>query len=203
MLRAMVLLACVALFPACSTLSTGTSQAILVATDPPGARCEVRRRGVVIGVVEQTPGTVAVGKSSVDLAVDCARPGFYPGAAAIERRFNQMTYANWYIGGAIGLLVDASTGAWNDYPRSVRIRMQPRETGGSASIAGPQHYAQRAATINLRAQSRIEAERRRCLRRDSAPCIARIEAIEQDRNVALEALHTEQRLREPPQAPPV
>ncbi|MBB5688402.1 hypothetical protein GXW77_15860 [Roseomonas alkaliterrae] len=185
--------------PACSTITAGPSQAILVATDPPGARCEVKRRGVVIGTIEQTPGTVAVRKSPYDIAIECTRPGYYPGAAVVERRFDDTTLGNMLIGGLIGLTVDASTGAWNEYPRSVRIRMRPRFQDFAADTTTP---AGRIAAVERRTEAQLLAARRGCARQSAEACIARIEAIENRRTIEREVIVAQQRLADPSSAVP-
>jgi DNA-binding beta-propeller fold protein YncE len=114
--------------PACATLLTDDHQSIYITSDPPGAACRVREGGKMIGVVSPTPGTILVGKSRHDIAIDCTRAGYYPGAAVLQSHFQDMTYGNILYGGSIGLLVDTSSGAIREYPRwvSVLMKRQPR-----------------------------------------------------------------------------
>ena len=198
----LVLMAAIAL-PACSTITEGPSQAMLIATDPPGARCAVKRRGEVIATVEQTPGTVAVHKSPFDLAIECSRPGYYAGAAVADSRMDNMTYGNLIIGGAVGLIVDASTGAWNEYPRTVRIRMLPRYGTAAAGAPASASFTARAEAIQRRADRAVAATQRSCARQRTGNCLDRIEAIEARRLVEREALVTEHRILDPASATPV
>lgn len=186
----------------CSTITEGPSQGLLVATDPPGARCEIRRRGDIIATIEQTPGTAVVHKSPFDITIDCARPGYFPGAAVVDSRMDNMTYGNLLIGGGIGLIVDASTGAWNQYPRTVRIRMQPHG-GGSVAGAGGPDITTLLAAVDRRADAAVVAAQRACAQRVNENCVAQIEIIESRRNVEREALFSQQRVRNPSAATPV
>jgi hypothetical protein len=107
----------------CATLMTDDHQSIVVKSDPPGATCQVREGGTVIGTIAQTPGTVYVGKSRHDIAIDCSRFGYYPGAAVLQPNFQNWTFGNILYGGNLGLLVDTSSGAINEYPRIVTVFM--------------------------------------------------------------------------------
>lgn len=196
----LALLAAIAL-PACSTITEGPSQGMLVVTDPPGARCEVRQRGEVVATIEQTPGTAVVHKSPFDITIDCVRSGHYPGAAVVNSEMDNRTYGNLLIGGGIGLIVDASTGAWNQYPRTVRIRMQPQS--GTAAAAGSPGLGARLSAVEQRATRAIATAQRNCARQRVANCVSQVEAIEAQRNVEREALFAEQRVVNPSGATPV
>lgn len=193
MKRVMLAMFAALALPACSTITEGASQGILVATDPPGARCEVRHRGQIVATIEQTPGTFVAHKSPYDLTVDCVRPGYFPGAAVVNSEMDNRTYGNLIIGGGIGLIVDASTGAWNQYPRAVRIRMAPHD--GTGAPAGG--FAARISAVERRAASATATAERNCARRRSDNCVAEIEVIQARRNVERQALYAELRLRHP------
>jgi hypothetical protein len=126
----------------CATLVTDDHQALSVRSDPSGAACEVRQGGDLIGVVGQTPGTTQVPKSRHDLAVDCTLPGYYQGAAVLPSHFQDMTYGNLLIGGLLGLLVDTSSGAIKEYPRSVIVLLERKPVPGE-----PQEQADTIARI--------------------------------------------------------
>jgi hypothetical protein len=202
MKRVVLALLAALVLPACSTITEGPSQGMLVTTDPPGARCEVKQRGEVIATIEQTPGTVVVHKSPFDITIDCTRPGHFPGAAVVDSRMDNMTYGNLLIGGAVGLIVDASTGAWNQYPRTVRIRMMPQVGSGPTIGTGSVEFNARLSAVERRADAAIASAQRTCARQRGTNCIERIEAIEARRNVEREALYAELRLRNPAAAAP-
>jgi hypothetical protein len=106
-------------------MSSGITQSIDVATDPPGASCLVTRGREVLGVVAPTPGSLTIGKSSRTIHVDCTREGHEPASAVLDPRFQLMTAGNILTGGVIGLAVDAGTGAMHHYPGRVSLPMIP------------------------------------------------------------------------------
>lgn len=124
----------VATLPACATITTGTTATISVMTEPPGAACTLRRQGDVVGVVNPTPGSVTVSKSIHAIDVNCTRAGYGPGMGAISSQFQAMTVGNILIGGVVGVVVDAASGAAGTYPGSVTIAL-PRE-GGAPDARG-------------------------------------------------------------------
>jgi len=130
--RSLLVMACAAGLPGCATLVTDDHQSIVVTSDPPGATCQVREGGGPVGVIDQTPGTILVAKSRHDIAIDCIRPGYYPGAAVLESHFQDMTFGNILYGGTIGLLVDTSSGAIKEYPRFVAVLMHRRPVLGES-----------------------------------------------------------------------
>ena len=131
----LALLLPILLLPACATVVNGTNQSVTVETLPAGASCAVDRAGVRVGVVPQTPGSLVVDKSRHDLMVTCGKPGYQTTAVTQASSFNGWTFGNILIGGAVGLVVDAATGANYDYPRSTRFVLGGA-TGGYAPYAG-------------------------------------------------------------------
>jgi hypothetical protein len=124
--RSLLTIACVIGLSACATLVTDDQQSIVVTSDPLGATCNVRQGGTYVATVQETPGTILVAKSRHDIAIDCTRPGYYPGAAVLEPHFQEMTWGNILYGGSIGVLVDTSSGAINEYPHWVSVIMKPQ-----------------------------------------------------------------------------
>jgi hypothetical protein len=123
--RSVLVLGCVAALPGCATLMSDDHQSIVVTSDPLGAACQVRQGGSFVASVSQTPGTILVSKSRHDIAIDCERAGYYPGAAVLQPEFQGWTFGNILYGGSIGLLVDTSTSAVNQYPHWVQVLMKP------------------------------------------------------------------------------
>lgn len=95
---------------ACSSLTEGTSQTLTFESDPPGAVCELKRAGIIIGRAT-TPGTVLVQKTRADIEVTCRKPGYEDAVAQIPYDMAVSTIGNVLIGGGIGLIVDAASGA--------------------------------------------------------------------------------------------
>ena len=124
MKRVGIALLCAASVSGCATLVSDDHQSIAIKSDPPGATCLVRQGGADVGTIPYSPGTVYVGKSRHDIAIDCSRAGYYNGAAVLQPEFQDWTYGNILYGGGIGLLVDTSSGAINQYPRAVTVLMR-------------------------------------------------------------------------------
>lgn len=123
--------------PACSTIVEGTDQQVTVITDPSGASCTLSREGSVIGVVNPTPGSIQVDKSKNAIAVRCEREGYQPTAGTLSSEFEGMTFGNILFGGLIGVAVDASSGAMNEYPPSITLILTPERPTPQAPPAQP------------------------------------------------------------------
>jgi hypothetical protein len=129
MLRSAFLVLLVALttmFGGCATVVSGTTQTIGVNTDPEGADCQFRRKGVLVARVNPTPGTMQVGKDYESVSVLCAKEGFDDTTGVIGSEFQAMTLGNILLGGVIGVVVDAASGAMMKYPESVTFKLVPK-----------------------------------------------------------------------------
>jgi hypothetical protein len=112
----------------CATIIEGSSQQILVSTDPSGAECGLYREGVRIGTISSTPGSVLIKKTKQDIAMLCIKPG-YEKASLV----NRADVAGWaagnilfgLLGGGIGIIVDAASGSGNKYDGAVKIALTP------------------------------------------------------------------------------
>lgn len=106
------------LLAGCATVMEGTSQSVAVATTPPGAVCTVDRAGTRLGQVAATPGSIHIDKSKNDLTVTCAKPGYQTATVSQTPHFVGTTFGNIILGGGIGAIVDAASGANYIPPRS-------------------------------------------------------------------------------------
>ena len=125
-MRKLGLGACVGLLlVGCSTLTTGTTQAVSVVTPgADGANCELTSPEVgTITVV--TPAQVMLSKSQHSVRVMCRKECFTEGQGIINSTFEEMTAGNLLVGGVVGVAVDASSGAINRYDPRIEIAMQP------------------------------------------------------------------------------
>ncbi len=116
-------LSLVLLSTACASITTGTTQTMSVVTEPPGAICMVGRAGETVGIINPTPGSVTVGRSSAALTIRCERPGYQVGFVTVPPSFQVMTIGNLLLGGVVGIVVDAASGAINQYPPNVALAM--------------------------------------------------------------------------------
>lgn len=111
----------------CATITKGDRQEIQVSTDPPGAKCELRRNSEVLALVEPTPDVASINKNAAAIEVTCTKPGYQPATEQLSSQFNGATFGNLLVGGLIGLYIDANSGANYDYPTSVYLKLAPNE----------------------------------------------------------------------------
>ena len=112
---------------ACATIVEGTSQDIVVTTVPGGATCEFERLGSVVGMVDATPGTIHVSKSKDSIVVSCTKEGHLSATEVISSSFGGATLGNILLGGVVGVVIDASSGANNKYPDTVSLALPPEQ----------------------------------------------------------------------------
>lgn len=110
---------------ACASVMEGTSESVAVNTNPPGATCNVDRAGTRLGTISPTPGSVNVSKSKNDLTVTCTKEGYEQAQLSVSPKFVGTTFGNVLIGGGVGAIVDAATGASFDLPDQVSVSMAP------------------------------------------------------------------------------
>lgn len=107
----------------CASIIKGSSQQIAITTPPTdGADCVLSSKEGNWTVV--TPGVAKVKKSKEDIQIHCTKAGWKDATATIPSDFEGWTLGNLLIGGIIGLGVDASTGAINEYPHAFQVPMQ-------------------------------------------------------------------------------
>jgi hypothetical protein len=116
----------VAMLSGCATITQGSSQTVTVDTRPTGAACALSRGGDKFAVINPTPGTISVDKSSKAISVSCTKEGYQESAGVLES-FQAMTFGNIIFGGLIGVAVDAASGAMNKYPPMVTLTLIPAE----------------------------------------------------------------------------
>lgn len=125
MIRLASLLMLTALLPACATILEGSSQEMTVDTSPAGANCSFDRKGDHLGDIAPTPGSLKLEKSKNDLSVTCAKPGYATATVMQQPKFVGTTFLNLLVGGGIGFIVDASSGANFVYPAQVKLDLAP------------------------------------------------------------------------------
>ena len=109
----------------CATAMRGTSESIAVTTQPvEGAYCMLAN-GRGTWRVNATPANVRVSRSRKALRIVCTKPGYQDARLRVPSEFEVWTLGNLLIGGLVGLTVDASDGAMNNYPNVIFVPMQP------------------------------------------------------------------------------
>jgi len=94
----------------CATLLSGTKQEVYVNTEPQGAKILVN--GMDQGVL--TPATLIV-KRQKQSVYTFQKQGYEDGTVAQYGSFNTVSLVNILIGGIIGIIIDASSGAMWEY----------------------------------------------------------------------------------------
>jgi hypothetical protein len=112
----------------CATITTGTSQAVLVDTEPTGAICRFSRLNKEIGVVNPTPGMLSVDKSIYPLSATCTKDGFYPAGGLLNSNYQPMTMGNILFGGIVGIVIDSASGAQSIYDASIKVTLKKIES---------------------------------------------------------------------------
>jgi hypothetical protein len=119
----------------CLTLSDGAHQSVAVTSSPPGASCQVASAGTVFGTVT-TPATVTVARTSHDIDVSCARPGYMAAAVSIPPNSHPNDTVRRYVGTA-GILADLTTGAVYHYPAKIDVLMWPEPAAPAPARRAP------------------------------------------------------------------
>ena len=116
---------CVLSLTGCATIMEGSGQSVSISTSPAGALCDVDRAGVHLGTVATTPGSLRLDKSKNDITVSCTKDGYQPASVSESPKFVGTTFGNVLIGGLVGVVVDAASGANFAYPTEVRLELAP------------------------------------------------------------------------------
>jgi hypothetical protein len=109
----------------CSSVIEGTSQEILVNTNPPGANCQFLREGNTIAQVSPTPGGVTIKKTKHDITVKCDKEGYQEATYLNHSGAAGATFGNIVLGGGIGWAIDSASGADNKYDGVVNMTLVP------------------------------------------------------------------------------
>lgn len=121
----------------CSSVIEGTSQEILVNTNPPGANCQFLREGNVIASVPATPGGVTIKKTKHDITLKCSKQGYQEATYLNHSGAAGATFGNIVLGGGIGWAIDSASGADNKYDGVVNMSLVPASAEVVAAAAAP------------------------------------------------------------------
>lgn len=108
----------------CATITRGTTQALVVESDPPGADVELSN-----GLRGRTPASFTV-KRKENLVVKIKKEGFEPAEATVSSTIGDgggtATAGNILFGGLIGLAVDGNNGSNRTLrPNPVSVKLMP------------------------------------------------------------------------------
>ena len=119
----------VPLLSACASIVEGTSQNILVNTNPPGAECGLYRKGLRIATVASTPGSALVNKTKNDIWIVCGKAGYQQATYFNHSGIAGGTFGNIVLGGGVGWAIDSASGADNKYDGTVNMSLIPQMAG--------------------------------------------------------------------------
>ena len=110
---------------ACSSIIEGTSQEIVVNTNPSAADCALNREGIAVARVNPTPGGATIKKTKNDITIVCTKEGYPPATYFDHSGSAGATFGNIVAGGLIGWGIDSASGADNKYESPVNITLVP------------------------------------------------------------------------------
>src|SRR6185437_14388472 len=120
----------------CATIVEGTTQSVSVNSAPvQGAQCSLTNSQGTWYV--NTPGSVVVHKTKTDLDITCNKQGYAPGHIVSPSHFAKTTAGNVILGGAVGLGVDAISGANYYYDNPIYIPLGAELASGQPSSPFP------------------------------------------------------------------
>jgi hypothetical protein len=112
-------------FSSCATITRGVHDKLTVTSDPSGAN-------VVLSTGERgvTPTKFVKERKTEPFTVTVSKPGYIPETVKVESKFGGTgggaMAGNLLLGGAIGMGVDAGTGAYKSlYPNPVSVHLVP------------------------------------------------------------------------------
>lgn len=118
--------AAILLLSGCSTIATGTSQGFTVITPhTEGATCDLTDSKGHKYFIKNTPGSATVTKGDGPMVVTCRKSGYKTETITVEEGFAGATLGNLLVGGGIGIVVDAVSGAAQEYPSNVTVWLRP------------------------------------------------------------------------------
>jgi hypothetical protein len=116
------------LLGACSSITQGTDQEVYVDTvSVMGAKC-VLNNSKGSWSIASTPGTANVARGGGEMKVRCEKKHYKKSERLVPQSLEPMTFGNVLIGGVIGVMVDAGTGAAFSYPSNVSVALIPDGT---------------------------------------------------------------------------
>ena len=96
-----------------------------------------------------------VHKGDGPMVLTCTKKGFKKTLHTFDETFVGATLGNIILGGGIGILIDAASGAAQEYPAHVRVLMEPED---EASKSKKEEYAKLKKEIEEKAKKEKEEE---------------------------------------------
>ncbi len=114
------------LLSGCATIIDGTQQNISVNTpEASGAKCQLTDSKGANWYVENTPGTAKVAKGNGPMTIICKKDGYKTTSIKVEESLAAPLLGNVILGGGVGVIVDAASGAAQNYPEKATLWLEP------------------------------------------------------------------------------
>ena len=115
------------LLAGCATIATGTDQPIRIVTEKNvvGASCVLVDSKGNRSYLPHTPGTTYIARGNAPLTVRCAKPGYKTTTFVVDEGIAGATMGNVILGGGVGFILDAVSGAGQRYPDKVVVWLEP------------------------------------------------------------------------------
>ncbi len=114
------------LLSGCATIVSGTQQNLSVDTpEATGAKCQLTDSKGANWYIENTPGSVKVAKGNGPMNIVCQKDGFKTTSLKLEESLAAPLLGNVILGGGVGIIVDAASGAAQNYPEKATVWMEP------------------------------------------------------------------------------
>lgn len=169
----------------CATVMSGTSQGLTIETDPAGATCSVARSGEQIAATSATPSQVMISKGWSALDIECKKNEHLTAKDSLSPTFQPWTLGNILIGGGIGLIIDAASGAMVQYPRSVMLFLVPSRF--SSQQERDAYFERKRVDIEAEATRLIAETQKKCASSSCEEIFAGIELKKKQRLADLES----------------
>jgi len=171
---------------ACASIINGTTQDLYVDSQPQGASCKIDRQGAVVGTINSTPGKVNVPRHKDNIVVSCALDGYDQSNEVLASSFSGATFGNLLLGGFVGVVIDASSGANNKYPERVNVVMTPAAFPDDG--ARDAYYAGLRKRLEDAADTEIKRINDNCSSTGKELCQIEIKQIREARDKAVVAI---------------
>jgi uncharacterized protein YceK len=120
----------------CATVISGTTQSIYIDTPKmEGAECKLTDSNGKSWHLDSTPGNIEVSKGDGPINLTCEKEGYEKVALMLGESVTGDLWGNLLLGGGIGVVVDAASGAAQVYPNTLIIWMRPNKWGSTEEEA--------------------------------------------------------------------
>ncbi len=118
----------------CATIVSGSQQSIFIETPHvQDAECRLTDSKSGSWRLDETPGSVNVAKGNGPMNIVCSKKGYQTAVLQVEEEVAGATMGNIILGGGIGILVDAASGAAQKYPDNVILWLKPSSFKSAAA----------------------------------------------------------------------